>query len=81
MEKVKLSVKSKRSEAALDKTNARLLAAGLELEARTKVLEELIQRKEILIRRERELLAELDAEHEVIDAEVQRIRNMSPALR
>ena len=81
MEEVKLSAKARRSEAALDKTNERLLAAGLELEARTKVLEELIKRKEILIRREREMLAEMDAEHKIIDAEVQRIRSMSPALR
>ena len=81
MEEVKLSAKARRSEAALDKTNERLLAAGLELEARTKVLEELIKRKEILIRREREMFAEMDAEHKIIDAEVQRIRSMSPALR
>ena len=54
MEEVKLSDKARRNEEALQKTNDRLLAQGLELEAKTKVLEALIQRRKALICREKD---------------------------
>lgn len=73
MEEVKLSAKAKRQIAALEKTNERLLADGLELEARAKVLEELIRREKLLLRREQEFFAEIDAERQALDAEYQRI--------
>jgi len=78
MEEIKLSAKAKRQIAGLEKTNERLLADGLELEARAKVLEELIRREKNLLRREQEIFAEIDAERQALDAEYQRIHVVSP---
>jgi len=79
MEEIKLSAKAKRQEAALDKTNERLLIEGKKLDARAKVLEELIRREKLLIRREEEFQAEIDSERQAIDAEYRKLDEMSMA--
>src|SRR5207249_11942487 len=79
MEEVKLSDKAEQQIAGLKATNERLLAEGLELEARTKELEALAQRKENMVRRYQEFLAEIQAERQAIEAEYQRIRRTNLA--
>ena len=79
MEEVKLSAKAKRQEAALDKTNERLLIEGKRLDARAKVLEELIRREKLLIHREEEFRAAINAERQAIDTEYRKLDEMSLA--
>ena len=79
MEEVELSEKAKQQIAGLKATNERLLAEGLEFEVRTKELEALAQRKENMVRRYQEFLAEIQAERQAIEVEYQRIRRTSPA--
>lgn len=81
MEDVKLSEKAKQQVAGLEATNQRLLAEGLELEARTRVLEALAQCKETMVRRYQEFLAEVQAERQAIEAEYQRKRQTIATLR
>ena len=62
MKEVKLSEIAKQQIAGLEATNERLLAEGLELEARTNELEALAQRKENMVHRYQAFLAEIQAE-------------------
>lgn len=77
MEEVDLSENAKQQIAGLNATNERLLAEGLELESRTAELEALAQRKENMVRRYQEFLAEVRAERQAIEAEHERIRRTS----
>ena len=77
MEEVKLSEKAKQQIAGLKATNEHLLAEGSEFEARTQELEALAQRKENMLRRYLEFLAEIQAERQATEAEYQHIRRTS----
>lgn len=77
MEEVKLSEKAIRQIDGLNATNERLHVEGLELEDRTRELEALALRKENMVRRYQEFLAEVRAERQAIEAEYQRIRGTS----
>ncbi len=77
MEEVKLSEKAKQQIAGLNATNDRLHVEGLELETGTKEMEALALRKENMVRRYQEFLAEVRDERQAIEAEYQRIRGTS----
>lgn len=77
MAEVQLSSEARRQIAALEATNERLLTEGMNLDARTKALEELTRRKENMVRRYQEFLAEIQAERQAIEAEYQRINSVS----
>jgi hypothetical protein len=79
MKEVKLSEQAKQQIAGLEATNERLLAEGLELEARTNELEALALRKENMVRRYQAFLAEIQTERQAIEADYQRLRRTSPA--
>ena len=77
MEKIELSPEAKRQIAALEATNERLLVEGMKLEARTNALDELTRRKENMVRRYQEFLAEIQAERQAIEAEYQNLNSVS----
>ena len=79
MEELELSAQAKQQIVGLKATNERLLAEGLELEARTQELEALAQRKANMVRRYQEFLADTQAERQAIEAEYQRLRRTSLA--
>ena len=77
MEDIELSPEAKRQVAALEATNERLLTEGMKLEARAQALEELTRRRENMVRRYQEFLAEIQTERQAIEAECQRLNSVS----
>jgi hypothetical protein len=77
MDENQLSAKAKRELQAVEKSNIRLHAERLQWEEKARALETLLRRKEEMVHRQQQFLAEIRAEKQAIDAEYQRISEMS----
>lgn len=77
MGETQLSAKAKRELQAVEKSNVRLRAERLQWEEKARALEVLLRRKAEMVHRQQQFLAEIRAEKQVIDAEYQRISEMS----
>ncbi len=73
MEKCELSPEAQRERLAIQASNSHLHAERLAWEERARRLEALLSRKEEMVRRQQEFLAEIQAERQAIEAEYQRI--------
>jgi len=78
MEEVKLSENAQAQEAAMEAATQRIRAERLALDEKNKALEALLHRKEQYLRHLEVVLAQAQAEKQALDAEHQRIREMSP---
>ena len=77
MNEIELSIEAKREILALKESNARLRAERLIWEEKAKALEALVLRKEEMVRRQQEFLAEIQIERQAIETEYQHICSMS----
>ena len=78
MEEIKLSEKAQAQQAALEATNERMRLEAIQMDAKIKALEEIARRKQDIIRRQEELIAQIEAERKAVDEDYQRVRAMSP---
>jgi len=78
MDEIKLSKKAQEQQAALEATNERMRLEAIQMDAKIKALEEIAQRKLDIIRRQEELIAQIEAERKAVDEDYQRVRAMSP---
>ncbi len=78
MDEIKLSKKAQEQQAALEATNERMRLEAIQMDAKIKALEEIAQRKLDIIRRQEELITQIEAERKAVDEDYQRVRAMSP---
>jgi len=78
MDEIKLSKKAQEQQAALEATNERMRLEAIQMDTKIKALEEIAQRKLDIIRRQEELIAQIEAERKAVDEDYQRVRAMSP---
>ena len=78
MDDFPLSEKAQREQDALQATNERLRLESIEMDAKIKALEEIARRKQDIIRRQEEFLAQIESERKAVEADYQRVCAMGP---
>ncbi len=73
MEETELSDKARNEQAALEASTEKRRLGNLRLESNIEALEEIVRRKQEMIRRQKDFLALMAAEREVLDADYRRI--------